>query len=564
MFSAPPLSPAPDAFRSDRLAARHLAIALILFWCVIAFFNLVADWNEFVARPGLLPRLVPVSTAGGLLSFMLTDLIRRTRELPAVRRFTTLIIAIAATALVFSVVNLLFTAREGTGGIERDMLTRVGQRWMMDVWVFAGWCALTWRLDQSRRPDPARQRGLQSRLNRTLGSANRLPTTTIDGANDGMRAAVFWRMQIVFWTCNLLFTVLTSIAMIEDVYNLWRNVVIEASGLAATTLIHYAVLRPTRQLDLSARFALIMGSSMLATCFYIVMMWLMWYEVFPTEFTNSRMTTRGWEGLTHIAPRWFVFNMPAFIAWSAIYLVIEAFGRIRAQEWQLYDSAVLAQEAQLKMLRFQLNPHFLFNTINAISSLVIDRHNDEAETMLGRLSDFLRFALQTSPDERVPLDEELAAQDLYLGIEKARFDSRLEVERDIDPAVRKALVPSLILQPVLENSVKYAVSRSRVQVHIAIRARREGEMLVLDITDSGGPVPATPPEGTGVGLNNIRARLEVLYGRHADLAAGPVKGGGFAVRIRLPLEVGEPVTAAATETDTGQTQGGKKDAHPDR
>ena len=73
-----------------------------------------------------------------------------------------------------------------------------------------------------------------------------------------------------------------------------------------------------------------MGSSMLATCFYIVMMWLMWYEVFPTEFTNSRMTTRGWEGLTHIAPRWFVFNMPAFIAWSAIYLVIEAFGRIRA------------------------------------------------------------------------------------------------------------------------------------------------------------------------------------------------------------------------------------------
>ena len=87
MFSAPPLSPAPDAFRSDRLAARHLAIALILFWCVIAFFNLVADWNEFVARPGLLPRLVPVSTAGGLLSFMLTDLIRRTRELPAVRHF---------------------------------------------------------------------------------------------------------------------------------------------------------------------------------------------------------------------------------------------------------------------------------------------------------------------------------------------------------------------------------------------------------------------------------------------------------------------------------------------
>lgn len=88
-------------------------------------------------------------------------------------------------------------------------------------------------------------------------------------------------------------------------------------------------------------------------------------------------------------------------------------------------------------------------------------------------------------------------------------------------------------------------------------------MLVLDVTDSGGPVPATPPEGTGVGLNNIRARLEVLYGKHADLAAGPVEGGGFAVRIRLPLEIGEAATDAANEKETGQTQGGKY-AHPDR
>lgn len=557
MISAPPFSPASRSIAQIRTAHRHLLIALVVFWAVIAFLNLVVDWTEFVERPGLMTRLVPVSTAGGLLSFLLTDLIRRSRDVPRVRRIAALLVAIAAAALVFSVVNLLFTARGDTTELEQGMLARVGHRWIVDIWVFAAWCGVTLRLDRSAGTvDTSRQRDLHARLHRVLETRS-LPSPLIAGHNDGVRLPVLWRLQAIFWTCNLAFTFLVSIAMIEDVYNLWRNIVIELGGMAATTVIHFAVLRPTRQLDLPVRFVLALGSSMLAVCFYIVMMWLMWFEVFPTEYSTGGMTTRGWEGLTAVAPRWFVLNMPPFVAWSAIYLVIEAFSRIRAQERQIYDSAVLAQEAQLKMLRFQLNPHFLFNTINAISSLVIDHHNEEAETMLGRLSDFLRFALQTSPDERVTLDEELAAQDLYLEIEKARFDSRLEVVREVEPGIGKALLPSLILQPVLENSVKYAVSRSRVQVRIEIHVRREGDMLVLDVTDSGGPVPATPPGGTGVGLNNIRARLDVLYGKRADLAAGPVEGGGFAVRIRLPLELQETGTIHHAEE-------GEQDARTDR
>jgi hypothetical protein len=527
-----------------------------VFWAVVAFINLALGWAAFVETPDLLVRLVPVSTAGGLLSFLLTDLIRRSRDVPRIRRAAALTAAIALTALVFAVVNLLFMARGDAAELERGMLTRVGHRWMLDVWVFAAWCGVTLRLDRSARPaETGRQRELQARLDRVLATRS-LPSPLIAGHNEGISLSVLWRLQAIFWTCNLAFTFLVSIAMIEDIYNLWRNIVIELSGMAATTLIHFTVLRPTRQLDLPVRFVLSLGSSMIAVCFYIVVMWLMWFEVFPTEYSTGGMTTRGWEGLTAVAPRWFVLNLPPFIAWSAIYLVIEAFSRIRSQERQIYDSAVLAQEAQLKMLRFQLNPHFLFNTINAISSLVIDHHNDEAETMLGRLSDFLRFALQTSPDERVTLDEELAAQDLYLGIEKARFGSRLDVVREIDTGLGKALLPSLILQPVLENSVKYAVSRSRSPVQIGIRVHRAGELLVLEVTDSGGPDPAPQPGGTGVGLNNIRARLDVLYGKHADLVAGPVEGGGFAVRIRLPLEIRE-------NQDEHDAEGGH-DARTDR
>ena len=117
-------------------------------------------------------------------------------------------------------------------------------------------------------------------------------------------------------------------------------------------------------------------------------------------------------------------------------------------------------------------------------------------------------------------------------------------------------LPSLILQPVLEKSVKYAVSRSRSPVQIGIRVHRAGELLVLEVTDSGGPDPAPQPGGTGVGLNNIRARLDVLYGKHADLAAGPAAGGGFAVRIRLPLEIRE-------NQDEHDAEGGH-DARTDR
>ena len=539
-----------------RLADGHLLIVLVVFWSVATLLTLVLDWAAFSAHPGMLVRLVPASAAGAFLSYLLAEFIRRARPRRRIERIAAIAAMTALIALIYSVVKLIFLADDSNPDFQRGMLTGMGHQWLLEIGVFAAWCGTVLLLDLNRESggDTVRQRS--SRMHRVLDTAG-LPAPLLTAPNDGMGLSVFWRLQVIFWSCNLLFTFLSSIAVVEEVSNLWRNIVIETGGMAATSLIHFAVLRPTRQLDLPIRFVLALGSSMLATCFYIVVMWLMWFEVFPAGYTVGQMTTRGWEGLTAIAPRWFVFNMPAFIAWSAIYLVLEAFGRIRAQERQIYDSAVLAQEAQLKMLRFQLNPHFLFNTINAISSLVIDNRNDEAETMLGRLSSFLRFALQTSPDERVTLDDELQAQALYLDIEKARFDSRLEVERAIDPGVRDALLPSLILQPVLENSVKYAVSRSRTQVTIRIEARRDQDDLVISITDSGGPLmPAREPgTGTGVGLTNIRARLDVLYGKRARLDAGPLAGGGFAVRIRLPFE--------ATNENSDKDRGGK-DANSDR
>jgi len=537
MMSRPHSLFAPDPLTAPRIASQHMTIVLAVFWAVVAFFTVVVSWADYSASPGRMIRLVPVTMAGGFLCFLLSDVIRRGQGQSWRRRVVATGVAVGVVALVYSVVKLMFLAEWSEEPLEQGMLGGVGRQWLIEVGIFTAWSGVFLLLDARGRVAPAVRdiwAGRRSRLHQVLESVG-LPTPQAADRFEGMTLSTLWRFQLSFWIANLLFTFLSTSAVVEELTNLWRNVVIEAGGLAVTFLIHVAVLRPTRQLELPIRFGLALGSSMLATCFYIVAMWLLWFEVFPTGLTVNGIEPRGWSGLTGIAPRWFVFNIPIFIAWSAIYLVLESFGRIRAQERQIFDSAVLAQDAQLKMLRFQLNPHFLFNTINAISSLVIDNRNDEAESMLGRLSGFLRFALKTSPDDRVTLKEELDAQTLYLGIEQARFDSRLRVRHDIQPGLDRAILPSLILQPVLENSVKYAVSRSRTCVTVDIRARRSGDDLLLEIADSGGPdMPQS--ESTGVGLANIRARLDVLYGERARLDAGPVETGGFMVSIRLPIE----------------------------
>ncbi len=258
-------------------------IALVVFWAVVAFLNLVLDWPEFVANPLLLTRLASVSTAGGLLSFLLTDLIRRTRDLAPLRRIGALVFAIGLTTLIFSVVNLVFTAQVGTAPTGQGMLARMGHRCLLDVWIFTAWCAVTWRLDlNAGRVARTKRTSMHLRLEGAMAPES-LPVTAAGSDLLSMRPAVFWRFQVIFWACNLAFTFLASLAMVQDVYNLWRNVVIEISGLAATCMIHYAVLRPTRQLELPVRFVLALGSAMVATCFYIVVMWLMWFEIFPNE-----------------------------------------------------------------------------------------------------------------------------------------------------------------------------------------------------------------------------------------------------------------------------------------
>ena len=216
----------------------------------------------------------------------------------------------------------------------------------------------------------------------------------------------------------------------------------------------------------------------------------------------------------------------------------------------LYRERELAQAAldrelttaRLRALEAQLQPHFLFNTLHAVGALVRSARPDDAVRSLATLGGLLRASLAGDDQHELPLDDELALAERYLELQQLRFADRLRVELDIDPAVARARVPRLILQPLLENAVRHGVERSRAAVAITVRARAVADQLELVVRDDGGDRVAAAP-GHGIGLANTRARLAALYGDRHTLSLTATPGGGLAVRILLPL-ITAPAPAA--------------------
>ena len=240
-----------------------------------------------------------------------------------------------------------------------------------------------------------------------------------------------------------------------------------------------------------------------------------------------------------IAVTWLFF----YIAWSAFYLANQAQVEALGAQRRLADAESAAQAAQVRALRYQVNPHFLFNTLNSLSSLVMTGRTDRAETMLLALSTFFRTSLSLDPSADVSLAEEIDLQRLYLDIEKARFPDRLTVEIDIPHDLEQARLPALLLQPIVENAIKYGVSKSRKAVLVRIEARRLADnRMSLEISNRlkhGGKeeLPAATHEGTGLGLANVCQRLEARWGSRASCRSGPMTGGGYKVALTIPIEL---------------------------
>lgn len=227
----------------------------------------------------------------------------------------------------------------------------------------------------------------------------------------------------------------------------------------------------------------------------------------------------------------------SYAAWAALITALDYSHEVRDRERRLAELAVVAREAQLEALRHQMNPHFLFNTLNSISSMIWDKEPARAEEMLVALADFLRSTLELDPRGEISLDEEIALQRAYLAIEQVRFPMRLNVDWSLPSDLGAARVPALILQPLVENAIKYAVSPSREVITVRIEALCDRRSLVLAVTDDGhSRVADSPPSGAGLGLSLVRRRLAARYGDAGRLTAGVAAPRGFRAEVTLPLE----------------------------
>jgi hypothetical protein len=271
------------------------------------------------------------------------------------------------------------------------------------------------------------------------------------------RQRLFWILNIGGWTGYTIAAWLGALAH-------------EIAAVAG-----FAVTLPMRSLyqRLWNRSPLMLAAGIMGTCYVVAIGWRWLMNSLYWDWVKH-----GWRpehAMDYISGVMGSFYI--MLCWSGLYFGIKYYQQLQDQTEQTLKATATAHQAQLKMLRYQLNPHFLFNTLNAISTLILDGANETANLAVSRLSDFLRYTLDNDPMKRVTLGSELGAIDLYLQIEKVRFGDRLIIEKDIEPRALDALVPSLILQPLIENAIKYAITPREDGGTIRISALVQDNML---------------------------------------------------------------------------------------
>jgi hypothetical protein len=278
-------------------------------------------------------------------------------------------------------------------------------------------------------------------------------------------------------------------------------------------MLLFAVFNATITLTIGRRFAALLAAT-IATAFVQTMFDLVFAGWVAANIQESWYNLERY--LNQAYEKYFRYLL-VYMVNVALFQLTSARRREFIQDRQLSDARAAAQQAQLTALRYQLNPHFLFNSLNSISALIVTHRNEDAEKMTEKLSSFLRNSLSADPARLVPLEEELSLIEEYLDIEGVRFGERLDVEIDCESDAGAALVPSFIVQPLVENAIKHGVAPSRDPVRIRIGAEVTGKDLCIEVENGTSPLLDEPSFGAGVGLKNIRRRLQAVYGKRASL-----------------------------------------------
>lgn len=350
---------------------------------------------------------------------------------------------------------------------------------------------------------------------------------------------LFWALQFAGWTAwgvSFYLGVLFWGKLPND-YLIYLPVV-STIGMVLTLPLR-ALYRYMWEMSAIRRLVAVVFASYLAGCVWMASRSWVFYNMFPErrkpkyeDYDGIEKLMAYFDGATTAS--WVI------LVWSGLYFGIKYYMLLQEERQRGLKALSMAHEAQLKMLRYQLNPHFLFNTLNAISTLILDKDTQLANTMVTRLSRFLRYSLDNDPMQKVTVDEEVEALRLYLDIEKVRFDERLKLKFDIDSDAKTALMPSLLLQPLVENAIKYAIAQAVNGGTIAIEAKTFGNDLLLAVIDDGPGIDSLhnpqSRSSSGVGLGNCRERLQELYGSEQSFRLSHTDPHGLTINIRIPLE----------------------------
>jgi two-component system sensor histidine kinase AlgZ len=351
-------------------------------------------------------------------------------------------------------------------------------------------------------------------------------------SNSNLRYLRFWPLQLMGWALYIGINVLCSLPWWRRIdYDAFRSAFLLSSLLSSFPMYWLCHLLWKHKVGIRISALVCMVSA-----FPLGMLCAASSFVAALYFSRVRPPFKWVDIITATPSGWF-----ALMAWVAFYFGIKHYLSLEEKHRQLVATEKFAKEAHLRGLRYQLQPHFLFNTMNAISTLVLNDQPHAATEMIGKLAHLLRSTLDAPDIHQIPLSEELAVTEEYLAIEAVRFGDRLAVHWDIDSNLADTLVPRLILQPLVENAVRHGIARRPQGGFILVKTQRKGKHLAVLVEnqppeDSAAVLLDGAVRTSGVGLQNVRQRLEEMYGSESTMHTATNARGNYEVFFTLPLD----------------------------
>jgi LytS/YehU family sensor histidine kinase len=339
--------------------------------------------------------------------------------------------------------------------------------------------------------------------------------------------AALW-LTIAFWGSNyILLTLGTALSGNEHILEIAAvRILTTILGLGFCYLIHLLLTHPRLSTNKRRLIALALVAPVAAETFA-------WAVFFAEATVDPSLDLKNftWTGAIRSISFWTWF----FVAWAGLYMALMYSFDVRDEQRCAAELKEQAHVARLQALHSQINPHFLFNSLNSVSALILDNDTEAAEAMVTKLARFLRLGLAADPTQKIALSLEVELQRSYLEIEQLRYPD-LVIDISVPSHLEQALVPALILQPLVENAVKYGVGGAEPPATVSINACSQGASLTLEVFDSG--MGKAQPSGGGIGLANVRQRLQLLFGEsRSSLTADRQADGRFRAGITIPLEL---------------------------